>query len=149
MIGGSKWRDAEIEDIRRGSCEFAVYQDGYMMFLLYRFGKSFVWSDVSYAWHLVPEEQRDLPLSPQEMSKQTRAVLSIVLIESTNGIVKAIRLTSLSPDLTKILHGAILYQAREAALPSNYDLLFSNIYRRYPESVLMLPDCLERCEGGS
>lgn len=87
VLGGLSGR--EVQDIRRGTCEFALYVEGPVIDLLYRFGQAIPWSDAPYSWHLAPVRERTLP--ELEPTLETRAVLSVVLVEARTDIVRALR----------------------------------------------------------
>jgi len=99
----------EIEAVREDEVEFGLYCENSIVFLLYRFGKVLPWSDSAFSWWNVAEEDRRIP-APQE-NPATRILLKIILIEAATGIVKAIRVTTLSPAFTEKLHDAIREQA--------------------------------------
>ncbi len=99
----------EIEAVRESEAEFGLYCENGVIFLLYRFGEALPWSDSAFSWWNVAEEDRKIPALPENSAE--RILLKIILIEAANGIVKAIRVTTLSPDFTKKLHTAIREQA--------------------------------------
>lgn len=99
----------EIEVVREAEAEFGLYCENGVIFLLYRFGEALPWSDSAFSWWNVAEEDRRLP-APQ-INPATRILLKIILVEAATGIVKAIRVTTLSPDFTEKLHNAIREQA--------------------------------------
>ncbi len=99
----------EIEAVRQEEAEFGLYCENSIVFLLYRFGKALPWSDSAFSWWNVSEEDRRIP-EPQANPAE-RILLKIILIEAATGIVKAIRVTTLSPAFTAKLHDAIREQA--------------------------------------
>jgi hypothetical protein len=68
------------------------------------------WSDSAFSWWNVAVEDRQIP-APQANPAE-RILLKIILVEAGNGIVKAIRVTTLSPAFTEKLHDAIRQQAK-------------------------------------
>ena len=99
----------EIEAVRESEAEFGLYCENSIVFLLYRFGEVLPWSDSAFSWWNVAEEDRRIPSPPENPA--TRILLKIILIEAATGIVKAIRVTTLSPAFTEKLHDAIREQA--------------------------------------
>jgi hypothetical protein len=99
----------EIEAVRQAEAEFGLYCENSVIFLLYRFGDTLPWSDSAFSWWNVSEDDRRIP-SPQENPAE-RILLKIILVEAATGIVKAIRVTTLSPTFTEKLHDAIHCQA--------------------------------------
>lgn len=138
---------AEVEAVRTGDCEFALVVEGPVIFLMYRFGRSINWSDSSYTWHLVPEDQRELP---ETAGLLVHAFLHVILLDAASGLVCALRSVTFSPEFTLALHGAIHAQA-EAPWPGNaaYDAVLAAIYRRYPTSADLLKRAIARTHGGA
>ncbi len=99
----------EIEAVREAEAEFGLYCENGVIFLLYRFGEALPWADSAFSWWNVSEEDRRIP-APQANPAE-RILLKIILIEAATGIVKAIRVTTLSPAFTEKLHDAIREQA--------------------------------------
>lgn len=99
----------EIRAVREEQAEFGLYCENEIIFLLYRFGEALPWSDSAFTWWNVAEEDRRIP-APQANPAE-RILLKIILVEAANGIVKAIRVTTLSPNFTEKLHNAIREQA--------------------------------------
>lgn len=99
----------EIEAVREAEAEFGLYCENSVIFLLYRFGEALPWSDSAFSWWNVPEEDRRIPAAQENPAE--RILLKIILVEAATGIVKAIRVTTLSPDFIEKLHGAIRCQA--------------------------------------
>lgn len=101
----------EIEAVREECAEFGLYCENGVIFLLYRFGETLPWSDSAFSWWNVAEEDRRIP-APQ-VNPAERVLLKIILVEAGSGIVKAIRVTTLSPEFTEKLHEAIRRQAAD------------------------------------
>ncbi len=99
----------EIEAVRESEAEFGLYCENSILFLLYRFGEALPWSDSAFSWWNIAEEDRRIP-APIENPAE-RILLKIILVEAATGIVKAIRVTTLSPVFTEKLHDAIRQQA--------------------------------------
>lgn len=99
----------EIEAVRQEETEFGLYCENGIIFLLYRFGETLPWSDSAFSWWNVAEEDRRIPAPPANSAE--RILLKIILVEATTGVVKAIRVTTFSPEFTIRLHRAIRGQA--------------------------------------
>lgn len=137
----------EVEAARKGKAEFALLTRGDVLFFLYRFGENKIpWSDCPFSWHLVPQERRALPPVEGEL---TQAVLQVILLDATTGIIKVLRLVSFSPDFTRVLLNAIRVQA-STPWPGNtsYDNQIQQVYAHYPSTTQMLSAAQARCVGG-
>lgn len=141
----------EVEAVRKGKSEFALYDRDGLVVLLYHFDgqrATVPWSDASYQWHLVPPDRRVSP--PELPAAETRVKLFITLVNAQGGLIEALRIQSLSPELTRAIFGAI---RRQMDLPwpgrDAYDRTIANLYRRYPNSTDMLVDSVARSPGGA
>lgn len=101
----------EIEAVREAEVEFGLYCENSIVFLLYRFGETLPWSDSAFSWWNVSEEDRKIPAPPANPAE--RILLKIILVEAATGVVKAIRVTTFSPEFTERLHDAIRQQAMD------------------------------------
>jgi hypothetical protein len=136
----------EVEDVRCSECEFALASVDEILFFLYRFGRTVPWSDAPYTWHLLPLGQRILP--PVSHTKETRALLQIILVDAGTGIVRALRGITLSPDFTYSLHTAIQNQIKVPWVGGpEYDRQLAMAYRRYRISADMLDIVADRTNG--
>jgi hypothetical protein len=147
LLRFAKLTAQEIEDVRRGDSEFALAQAEGILFFLYRFGQAIRWSDAPYTWHLVPQEHRTDPEPPA--TPNTRAVLHVILLDATTGIVAGLRLVTLSPDLTRALFEAIQAQTQTTwAGWKEYDRHLAAAYRKYPSTEKLLTVAVARTKGG-
>lgn len=118
----------EIEAVRAGRAEFRLFTREGLLVLLYRFG-DMPWSDASYNWHLVSEEERIPPEAPVDESQG--AALTVLLIEANTGILKVIRLIGLGHEFTLALHAEIRKQIAEAFDREEYLRRVELVYRMY------------------
>jgi hypothetical protein len=108
----------EVEAVRSGPIEFGLLADHPVLFLGVRFldpaGKVVMSFDCSYTWHRVQSPQRVLPPPAEEVSPELRALCQIILVESTDGLVRVLRGVTFSPAFTRAIHKVI---GDQAALP--------------------------------
>ena len=125
----------EIKAVRESEAEFGLYCENSVIFLLYRFGDALPWSDSAFLWWNVTEEDRRIP-APQANPAE-RILLKIILVEAATGIVKAIRVTTLSPLFTEKLHEAIREQATGEELSrAEFVVRSLAIYQRHAPAEL-------------
>jgi hypothetical protein len=143
LIAMQHLRPEEIEAVRsaRASFAFTVIKD--VLVFQYRFGSVLSWSDAAYTWHKVSVAEQQLP---PEVAGEQRAMLEIVLIEATTGIVKVIRAVSFSPTFTRRLHQAIRQQAVRPFSP-DYDSQVRQIFAAFSSSQLR-HKAIASCTGG-
>jgi hypothetical protein len=104
--------------------------------------------DCSYQWHRVSPEERSQPPAWEETSPELRALLTIILVEASTGIILALRSVSYSPAFTRSLHRAI---ADQAALPYDaaaHEAAVADIVHRLDTNAIW-ERCAVRCEGGA
>lgn len=133
----------ELAAVKSAPVQLAFTVVGDVLVLQYRFGAGLPWSDATYTWHKVtPVDQA----RPPKMIGQERALLEIILVEATTGIVKAIRVVSFSPTFTQRLHAAINRQA-DAPLPADYDAQAQRVFKNFTSKQLR-DRALASCTGG-
>ena len=123
----------EIYDVKKGAAHLALYVERNLIILLYKFGQSIRWSDAPYSIHLVPKEERVEPAATDENSW---ALLHILLVDASNGILKAMRVISLSPEFTSALHRAIKDQAAMPFTVDSYNAELAGLYAGYSSETL-------------
>lgn len=139
----------EVEAVRRGEAEFALYAHEDLIVLLYRFGaagRGIPWSDAPYSWHLVPAGERALP---PDVAGNERALLTVVLVDAATGIIRALRVVSWSPAFTAAVHAAIRAQAARPWSEAVYDAALDLLYARYPTTGALLERAVARTTGGT
>jgi hypothetical protein len=136
----------EIESVRTGEAEFALFVHRSAIFLLYRFGDAVDWSDAPYSSHLVPPEQRELPQPPA--TPETRTLLQIILVDAGKNVVRVIRAVTLSPEFSRTLADTITKQAREPWIEKTYSVDVADAYVCCPTTGDMVAAAIVRSKGG-
>ena len=126
-------REDVVNEVRRGEVELALIVELPLIVVTYRFGQSIPWNDVPYSWHLQPVSWRVVP--SVERSLESRALLWITLVGAEDGIIHAQRGVTLSPNFTRLLHGAIRTQALMAFDPEECTSAISKVFLNYPTTV--------------
>lgn len=143
----------DVASITGGRAAFGLAVVGPVIFFLYRFDPACPWSDAPYSIHLVPEEERALPGPALASGAQTaqHALLNVVLVEATNGIVRGLRAITFSPRLTTALHLAIRDQLAAPWSAAAYDAALADAYRRHPttRSLVDAATVIDRRPGRS
>jgi hypothetical protein len=98
----------EIAKIRRGRIDLALVVEPLVFSLLAWFEGVIPWSGAPFSWHSLPEAERVLLPS---LAAGEQARLAVVLVEGTDGIVRAVRSLSLSAEFSLALRTAIGDQA--------------------------------------
>lgn len=137
---------SEIKAVREEPAEFGLYCEDGIIFLLYRFGEILPWSDSAFSWWNVAEEDRRIP--EQRKHPAERILLKIILIEATTGVVKAIRVTTFSPEFTERLHRAIRGQAAgEEFSREEFTARSLKVYEKYSPAELVAK-AIGKTKGG-
>lgn len=107
----------KVADVQNGQVRLALYPYLDVIFFCFRFGDQ-SWSDSPYNVNLVPAAQRQMPEDADTAAE--RRLLTTFLVDAATGILRAIRVVSMSPQFTRALHAAIWKQTGRP-LPSDYD----------------------------
>lgn len=144
----------EIEAVRKGSSEFGLVVEPPLVVLLYTFGaaKGIPWCDAPFSYHRLKAARPTeavLPPAWEEGSPETRAILQVLLVDASSGILRAMRAVSLSPEFTRTLHRAIWEQAHREEGPGEFDRALNDLYTRFPTSERLLTTAVARTTGGA
>ena len=137
----------EINAVRHKPVEFALFVNEPVIFMCYNFIPFIPWGDAPFSINMVPEDERTIPEIPQPFLE--RHIIQITLIESTTGIIKALRAVSLSPEFTAELHMAIRRQAESNYTQEEFDETLARTYATYLDTAQMIPQAVIKCRGGS
>lgn len=135
---------AEIAAVNRGPCEFAVTMVEQVIFFLYRFGSALPWSDALFSWHL------DRPGPALFTRASERFGLHTILLDADTGVVEALRLATLSPEMSSELSRLVQaqmttsWQGRE-----DYEQAVRRCYEKAPRAADLLSLATARCPGGA
>jgi hypothetical protein len=132
----------EVSSVQRGKARFGLYIQGPVIFLLHQFGEM-LWNDAPYSWWLVSQETRKLP----EVGDHLHALLKVVLVDSTSGLVAALRALTFSSAFTNRLHEAIRAQSEHHWSQSEHDSVIREVYSRFSTEDL-LRRAIITCNGG-
>ncbi|MGO9108585.1 MAG: hypothetical protein ACLP9L_05065 [Thermoguttaceae bacterium] len=142
----------EIAAIETGRVEWGLMIELPEIFVISRFygpdSKVRMSFDCSYQWHRVSADERTEPPAWEETKPQLRAIVSIILVEATTGIMLAFRVCSYSAEFTRSFHRAIHDQAALPYDPVAHDQAVADIVRRLTTDQLWAR-CTIRCEGGA
>ncbi len=127
----------EILDVRFGMAKFALSILGDIIFLHFRFGVSWGWSDCPYSIHLVIKAEGPQKLPPLEFDKDIGAGVTIFLIEAETGILQGLRGLSFNHQFSKKLHRAIHNQFNSPFDESDYDSQVRAAYAKYTSDQLV------------
>jgi hypothetical protein len=140
---------SEVEAIRSGPVEFGFFAESMGLSLITRFGSRLSF-DCSYHWQRAAEATGDRTLPPawEETSPELRALLAIILIEATSGVVLALRSVTFSPEFTRAIDRAIADQAAGPYDPAGHREWVDGKTGRYSTDQLW-ERCTTRCQGGA
>jgi hypothetical protein len=143
---------AEVAAAERGRVEFGLMLEPPELFVVARFhgpdDRVVMSFDCSYQWHRVSEAERTEPPAWEEISPDARALVSVVLVEATTGLILALRALTFSPEFTRSIHRAIADQAAGPYDKATHERAVDDITRRFNTDQLW-DRCRIRCEGGA
>lgn len=127
---------AEKRDLKSGLSQFVLFTEGDLLILLFRFGLQ-PWSDAPFSWHMEPEAERLPP--PALTTPESRILLPVTLVDAATGLIAVLRAVTWSPDFSRTVEAAIRDQiARPWPGQASYDRQLADLYRRFPDSSLLL-----------
>jgi hypothetical protein len=135
----------EVAAIQAGPVEFGMSVEPEGLFVVTRFGRTLAF-DSSYQWHRVDPAERVPPPPHEETSPALRAVLAIVLVDASTGIVRALRAVSYSPEFTRALHRAIADQAAAPFDAQVHERWAAGLHRF--TTLQLWGETTIRCKGG-
>ncbi|MFF9192706.1 hypothetical protein [Streptomyces rochei] len=132
----------EVNAFRRGNAEFALVPAKHHLMWLYRFTdaqegnprKGIPWSDQPWAYHLQAAVETPAPPGVPGSSFP----LQLFLVDSTTGIIKALRLIGPTVDFADALRAAVSAQAATLHNPAAIAQEIQGVYDRYPQSTDLL-----------
>lgn len=131
--------------MRTGPAEFGLVVEGPIVFLLYKFG-AIPWSDAPYSWHMTAKTgQQTLP---SDIPEGMGALLTKILVDASDGIIRGIRAIGLGTEFSRQLHAAIIDQSVQAFDQDRYDAALHDVYQRYQTSDALLARAIARYRTG-
>ena len=147
FVGGATL--PEVEAVRSGPVQFGFFAEPEGLFLITRFGTRMSF-DCSYHWQRMAETtgDRTMPPASEETSPALRALLAIILIEATSGVVLALRTVTFSPEFTRAIDRAIADQAAGPYDPAGHREWADGMTARLSTDQRW-ERCTMRCPGGA
>lgn len=134
--------EEEIKGVQEGPIHFGLFVHAPVLFLLHQCGRM-GWHDCPYSWWRVPPEDRSLP----DVTPGYHALVKIVLIDSSTGLVRALRACTFSSEFTLRLHTAITGQSHIRWSDEEHQAIIQSVYRAYSPGKLAQHAGI-RCQGG-
>ena len=135
----------EVRCYRAAWARFALHVAGPSILLAFRFG-NLPWCDAPYTWHLVPDDQRVLP--PADLGSDARTLIRVFLVSADDGVVRALRAMTWSPEFTRAMHRAIRRQSAQPWDRLAYDRTLNAIYAQHRSSASLAKVAVVSCTGG-
>jgi hypothetical protein len=130
-------------------CDFALHAEGPLVALCYRIGpppRGIPWYYATYSWHLAGRPGWLALPPPAEGDPWS---LRMVLVNASDGLVRATRTLSLDPEFCRAFHGAIHAQAHRAWDQAEHDDALAELQRRHPRGDALAAACQHRTRGGT
>lgn len=125
----------EIEAVRSGRIELALYERGPVLWFLYRIRGFGPWSDCPFSIRLYDGMRRMFDWS-EEIEDGMGLGLQIVLIDAGTGIVKVLRLIGLETRFSRTFRAMILRQVERAFDKAAYYQEIDNVYANFSSDNL-------------
>ena len=143
---------SEVEAVEEGKIGFGLLLEPPDIFVISRFhapgaARVVMSFDCSYQWHRLDPAERTAPPAWEETSPALRATCTVLLIEATDGILKAVRAVLFSAEFTRAFHRAIHDQVATPYDPAAHDRAVAAIVRRH-DTTQLWDRCQYHCSGG-
>lgn len=125
----------EIISIADGKASFNLLLEQGIVFFLFKFDPGIPWSYVPYCYWGIPENARQIP-SPPTVEQST--LLTVLLIDAEDGILKAVREIVLEHRLALTLYHAIAAQLSNPISPQEYAKRLDEVCSKYPSPASMV-----------
>ena len=135
----------ELAAVESGPVEFGLFAGPEGLFIVTRFGRSLSF-DTRYQWHRVDPAERVPPPPHEETSPAVRAMVTIILVDASKGLVRALRAVSYSPEFTRALHRAIADQAAAPFDAQVHERWAAGLHRF--TTLQLWGETTIRCKGG-
>ena len=116
--------------VTREPIDLALVIEGPLVVMCSRVGEALPWAGASFHWHRVRRSDRILPSPGFETQAGSR--VDLMLLQAPGGRVRAVRPITLPIDFTRMLHEAILEQARFNYDPGEERRAMDALLRRCP-----------------
>lgn len=129
-------KDDEIEAVKSGQIELALYENQPAIFLMWKIRGFGPWSDAPYTIHVVPKD-RQPDIESRKLVKEGEMLgLQITLVEGTTGIIKVLRYVSTSTQFTILLNEAVDRQLKQPFNEQFYNQHINKLYARYTSDAM-------------
>ena len=125
----------EIEAVRSGRIELALYEKGPVLWFLYKIRGFGPWSDCPFSIRLYDDKGRTFDWS-EEIEDGMGIGLQIILIDASTGIVKVLRLVGLPTEFSRTFRAMILRQTERSFDKTAYYQEINNIYTNFSSDDL-------------
>jgi len=122
--------EKEIEDVKAGRFEMGFYEKEDLIFMLFKFGNG-PYMDAPYSVHLSE------PFEFMKIEPGFGFGLTILLIDSSTGILKAVRYVSLSTDFSQRFKLAVERQKKMSFNKDLYLLKIQSVFNNYSTKDLV------------
>jgi hypothetical protein len=120
----------DIANFLNGSLSFGLFFEQNILFFLFKIEEFLDWSDLAFTIHLAGDEKID--------DNAGYLPFNLVLVESETGIIKGLRLVTVTPAFRSALARITQQQSKEPFDTIDYYKKFGALYGRYPSAASML-----------
>jgi len=127
-----------------GGIDLALVVEPLVFTLLAFFEGTIPWSGAPFSWHRLPAAER---VVPRALGNGESVQLTIVLVAGNDGVVRAVRPLTLSPEFSAALHAAIRGQADRAFERGDYERQAATLHDQWRAGVLADRACARWSSG--
>ena len=120
----------DIAKFLNGSLSFGLFFEQNILFFLFKIEEFLDWSDLAFTIHLASDEKID--------DNASYLPFNLVLVDAENGIIKGLRMVTVSPAFRFVLARITQQQAKEPFDTIDYYKKFGALYEIFPSAASML-----------
>ncbi|MGZ8182286.1 MAG: hypothetical protein ACXWT1_10035 [Methylobacter sp.] len=132
--------ERDIDAFLNGSSSFGLFYERNLLFILFKIDGFLDWSDLAFTIHLAGDEKVE--------DNVGYLPFNLVLVESSTGLVKGLRMVTVSPAFRSMLSLITQQQAKERFDTVDYYKKIGALYETYPSAGSMLKKAMIIEQGG-
>lgn len=142
LLGFNRPTSKEVGDVRQGVSQFALVPLRHSVVLAFRLGEQ-PWSDAGFCIGRLSPDKVDELLTSEAFTSNGVLAVHIHLVDTSNNITKALRVSTLTLHQSTWLAGVLAAQARVPWSPQAEEEELVALYRAYPSDALKThPDAI-------
>ncbi|ABM97130.1 hypothetical protein [Methylibium petroleiphilum] len=126
-----KLTEREIQAFQHGAIHVGLYTRGDSLFFLFKVAGLYDWSDQAFSINALPPDAREIP---QPQPGAGKILLTMVLVDSDTGLVRALRAVTYSTHMSELFERMLRRQVANGLTAEQHQRNVEATYREFPNS---------------